>query len=136
MRVLFNQDYSFSTNGYTTTHAAEGDILEVVQCDRLDTMLDEGICTAEEAEEAEEAEVEDIKEIKEIEEEESDDLTAVYKIGQVGAGELANINVLSYAGLFAFGNTDEGREYLIGMKGITEGNVNRVIDSAKVLSEE
>lgn len=148
MLVKFNKSYSFSNNGYETIHAGKGTTHEAT-AEIAEIMINAKVCVEDIEEDIEEVaelspqelpdiDIDDIddEEVEEVVEEDTeDDLTEVYKIGPALAAKLGTLNIKSFAGLFAFGQTEEGREYLISLSGITEGNVNSVIDNAKVLAE-
>ena len=60
---------------------------------------------------------------------EVDDFTALHKIGDVIQEHLYEKEIYTYEQLKAFAETEEGRQWLIDQRGITEDNLARLQDS-------
>ena len=135
MRMKFLKQYSYSNTGAITTHALEGETLEVAD-KYFDYFIEENI--AEPAQDIQEDE--SVDESIDIEsdddsgsEEESDDLTEVFKITQTTEELLNEKGINTYAQFYEYANTDEGKVWLIDQYGINKNNYPRLLDHLTTL---
>ena len=140
MKMKFLKQYSYSNTGAITTHALEGETLEVAD-KYIDYFIDEKI-----AERVSDADAEDTPEPTDVEsdddsgseeesddESDSDDLTEVYKIAQTTEEALNAKGINTYVALYEFANTEDGKAWLIDQYGINKNNFNRLLDQLVTL---